>query len=127
MAKLTVEEHDACATIIHTHATAAAAGNAIPVPGAGVAADTIAMTTMAMMLASALGGSIPESVAKAMAVASIKKTALKQPIKVITKELSKLVPFLGQVVAPVVSAAMLEAAGWCLVEELAMRRNVTAG
>ena len=48
MSKMTPEQRDRCSTIIHTHAAAAAAGNAIPVPGLGFAADTITMTTMAM-------------------------------------------------------------------------------
>ena len=54
----------------------------------------------------------------------MKKTMLKQPMKVVTKELSKLIPFLGQVVAPAVSVAMLEAAGWCMAEEMAAKRNL---
>ena len=123
MRNLTVQEHDICAKIIHSHAVAAAAGNAIPIPGVGIAADTLTMTTMAMALAAVFGASISENVAKAMAVAAIKKTMLKQPIKIVAKELSKLVPFLGQVVAPTVSAGVLEAAGWCLAEELAARRG----
>ena len=125
MSNMTTEERNTCANIIHTHAAAAAAGNLIPVPGAGFAADTITMTTMAMALAAVFGRDIPESVAKAMAIAALKKTALKQPIKVVAKELSKLIPILGQLVAPAVSVAMLEAAGWCMAEEMAVQRNLT--
>lgn len=103
-----------CHIIIHTHAVAAAAGNAVPIPGLGWAADTITMTTMAMSLASVFGEDIPQSVAKAMAINAIRRTILKRPVKLIVKELSKVVPFLGQCVAPAMSVAMLEAAGWAL-------------
>ena len=120
---MTEEEKSKCETIIHTHAVAAAAGNAVPVPGLGIAADTITMTTMAMSLAGVFGGSIPESVAKNMAIAAIKNTMLKQPIKSAAKELSKIIPFLGQIVAPSISVVMLESAGWALAEELSNRRR----
>jgi hypothetical protein len=43
---------------------------------------------------------------------------LKQPIKTLTKELSKFIPILGQIVAPSISVVMLEAAGWTLAKEL---------
>ena len=120
---MTEAERDDCHFIIHSHAVAAAAGNAAPVPGLGIAVDTITMTTMAMALASRFGGSIPESVAKNMAVNAIKQTMLKQPIKTAVKEISKLVPFLGQMVAPTISVTMLEAAGWSLAEELSNKRS----
>lgn len=107
-----------CHKIIHTHAVAAAAGNALPAPGLGVAVDIVTMTTMTMSLCAALGGSITEEAAKSMAIAAIKNTMLKQPIKTITKELSKLIPFLGQVVAPSISVLMLETAGWTLANDL---------
>lgn len=61
---MTEEEKTKCAAIIHTHAVLAAGGNAVPVPGLGVAVDTVAMTTMAMALSAVFGGSITESVAK---------------------------------------------------------------
>jgi len=120
---MTSSERDDCHLIIHSHAVAAAAGNAAPVPGLGIAVDTITMTTMAMALASRFGGSIPESVAKNMAVNAIKQTMLKQPIKTAVKELSKIIPGLGQLVAPSISVAMLESAGWLLAEELANKRD----
>ena len=122
MKNMTNEERKACAKIIHTHAGLAAAGNLIPIPGSGAATDLVTMTTMAMALSAVFGGQIQENVAKAMAIAAIKKTMLKQPIKTIAKELSKIIPVLGQVVAPTVSCAMLEAAGWSLAEEMAARR-----
>ena len=120
---MTEEEKSKCHKIIHTHAAMAAAGNAVPIPGAGFAVDTITMTTMAMALSAVFGSSIPENVAKNMAVNAIKQTALKSPIKTAAKELSKFIPGLGQIVAPSVSVVMLEAAGWCLAEELSNKRK----
>ena len=120
---MTSSEREKCQWIIHSHAAAAAAGNLVPVPGLGVAADTITMTTMAMALAGIFGSSITESVAKNMAINAIKKTMLKSPIKTAAKELSKLIPGLGQVVAPSISVTMLESAGWVLAEELANKRG----
>ena len=107
-----------CHRIIHTHAVTAAVGNAVSVPGMGFAADTVTMTAMAMSLAAVFGADIPESVAKGMAVTAIKRQVLKQPLKMLAKELSKLVPGLGQVVAPTISFAMLEAAGWAMANEM---------
>lgn len=120
---MTDDEREKCAVIIHTHAAAAAAGNAIPVPGTGFAADTITMTTMAMALCAVFGGSIKRTVAESLAIAAIRRQVLKQPVKYLAKELSKLIPGLGQLVAPAVSAAMLEAAGWALAEELSSERT----
>ena len=59
-----------------------------------------------------------------MAVAALKRTVLKQPMKVLSKELSKLIPGLGQIVGPTVSAALIEAAGWELVQEMDSRKNL---
>lgn len=115
---MTPEQKSRCSTIIHSHAVAAAAGNVVPVPGLGVATDIVAMTTMCTSLCAVFGGSISDAAAKAMAIAAIKNTMLKQPIKTLTKELSKFVPGLGQVVAPSISVALLEAAGWSLAKEL---------
>ncbi len=53
-----------------------------------------------------------------MAIAALKNTLLKQPIKTLTRELSKLIPGLGQIVAPSITVVMLEAAGWVLANEL---------
>ena len=110
-----------CHHIIHTHAAAAAVGNAVPVPGMGFAADTVTMTTMAMSLAAVFGADIPKNVAKGLAVTAIKRQVLKQPLKMVAKELSKLIPGLGQVVAPTMSIAMLEAAGWSMANEMALK------
>ena len=121
---MTPEQRSKCEKIIHGHAVAAAAGNLIPVPGTGIATDMVTMTTMAMALAAVFGDSISESVAKNMAIVAIKKTMLKQPMKTLAKELSKIIPGLGQVVAPAVSVAMLESAGWLLAEQMAYRMEM---
>lgn len=47
---MTAEQEKQCHAIIHTHAVAAGAGNAIPVPGLGVATDVGTMVTMAKEL-----------------------------------------------------------------------------
>ena len=115
---MTNDQETKCHAIIHTHAAAAAAGNLVPVPGLGIASDMVTMTSMTMSLCAVFGGSLTQEAAKAIAIAAIKKTMLKQPIKTLTKELSKLIPGLGQVVAPSISVVMLEAAGWTLAKEL---------
>ena len=119
---MTDEEKRKCKKIIHFHAATAAAGNLVPIPGVGLAADTVTMTTMALALAAVFGGSITESVAKNMAINSIVAAVKKQPVKVIAKEISKIVPIVGQLVAPSISVAMLESAGWLLANDLAEER-----
>ncbi|WP_210399850.1 MULTISPECIES: hypothetical protein [unclassified Neisseria] len=59
-----------------------------------------------------------KTAAEAMAIAAIKNTMLKQPIKTMAKEFSKLIPGLGSVVAPTISVALLESTGWSLAKEL---------
>ena len=108
-------KREKCHYIIHTHVAAAGGGNAVPIPGVGVAAGTAAMVIMAIGLALVFGQNIPKSTAKVMAVDALKKTLLKQPIKVITKELGKILPFFGSAFAATVSAGLVEAAGWALV------------
>lgn len=120
---MTDEEKSKCKKIIHGHAAAAAAGNLVPIPMVGLATDTVTMTTMAMALAAVFGGSITETVAKNMAVNAIVATIKKQPVRIIAKEISKVVPLVGQLVAPTISVAMLEAAGWLLADELAAERD----
>lgn len=115
---MSAEQKTKCKVIIHSHAAAVAGGNAIPVPGLGIAADMVAMTSMSMSLCGVFGGSLTEEAAKVLAISAIKNTMLKQPIKTIGKELSKLIPFLGQIVAPSISVVMLESAGWILANEL---------
>lgn len=115
---MTDDQKTKCHAIIHTHAALAAGGNAVPVPGLGVAVDVVTMTTMTMALCSVFGGSLKEEMAKSMAIAALKNTMLKQPIKTVARELSKLIPILGQIVAPTIAVAMLEATGWTLANEL---------
>ena len=115
---MTGNQKKKCHAIIHSHAIAAAAGNAVPVPGLGIAADMVMMTTMTMTLCTVFGGNLREETAKSLAIAAMKNTMLKQPIKTLTRELSKLVPGLGQVVAPSIAVVMVEAAGWVLAREL---------
>ncbi len=120
---MTDDERTKCHAIIHSHAVAAAGGNAVPVPGLGIAVDTVTMTTMCMALSSVFNSSIPENVAKGLAISALKRTILKQPIKTVAKELGKFIPFLGSVIAPAVSVTMLESAGWVLANELDAKRN----
>ncbi len=115
---MTEDQESKCHYIIHSHAVAVAAGNAVPVPGLGIATDMVTMTSMTMSLCAVFGGSLTQEAAKALAIAAIKNTMLKQPIKTLTKELSKLIPGLGQIVAPSISVVMLESAGWVLAKEL---------
>ena len=111
-------EKKKCHYIIHSHAIAAGAGNIVPVPGLGMATDLVTITAMTMSLVAVFGGNMTEESAKAIAIASFKNAMLKQPIKVITKEVSRIIPFLGQAVAPTISIVMIEAVGWNIAEEL---------
>jgi uncharacterized protein (DUF697 family) len=120
---MTEDQKTKCHAIIHAHAVAAAAGNAVPIPGLGVAADMVVMTTMVMALCAIFGGSLTEEAAKGLAIAAIKNTMLKQPIKTLARELSKLIPGLGQIVAPSIGVVMIEAAGWVLANELEVKFN----
>lgn len=115
---MTPEQESKCAKIIHTAAIGAGAGNAVPVPGLGIAADTVALTGMAIGLAAVFGGEMTHEAAKAAAISALKNVALKAPLRTIAKELSKLVPGLGQVVAPAASFGLVEAAGWALAKDL---------
>ena len=115
---MTNEQENKCHAIIHAHATACAAGNLVPVPGLGFSADIVAMGSMCMCLAAVFGGSITEEVAKGLAIAALKRTLLKHPVKAATKELIKFVPIIGQLVAPALSVVMIEAAGWSIAKEL---------
>jgi len=114
---LSHEQDIRCHAIIHAAAAAAGTGNVLPVPGLGVAADTAALAGMAIRLANVFGQNIPGSVAKAMAVDALRKTVLRQPVKVIAKELSKLLPVFGSAFAATVSVGLVEAAGWALVND----------
>jgi len=115
---MTSEQKSTCHKIIHTAAVAAGAGNLMPIPGTGIAADMVAISAMTMSLASVFGGSLTEEVAKGIAIAAIKNTILKQPIKTLVKELSKFIPFVAQMVAPSISVVMIEAPGWSIAKDL---------
>lgn len=115
---MTEEQKKKCHAIIHSCAVTCGAVNVAPIPGLGIAADMIAMTTMTMSLAGVFGGNLTKEAAKGITIVAIKKTMLKQPIKTVTKELSKLVPGLGQIVAPSISVVMIEAAGWAIAKQL---------
>lgn len=106
-----------CHAIIHAAAVASGAGNAIPIPGTGLAADSIALTGMAVALATLFGKNLTKSAASAMAVTALKEQFLSHPLKFFGKELSKLVPFGGQALSAMVSAGLVEAAGWSLVKQ----------
>ena len=105
-------------TLIHSHAAAAAVGNLVPIPGVGFAADMTTMTTLAMLIASELGGNIPESVQRNLVVAALKRQVMKQPLKYIAKKAVKYAPFVGPALSAGFSVAMLEAAGWSLAKSL---------
>lgn len=118
------EQKSRCRKIIHGAAVLAGAGNLIPIPGTGVAADTVAMTTMAIGLASVFGASLTEEAARALAINSVRQTVLKQPVRIVAKEVTKFVPVLGMLIAPAVSIAMLEAAGWSMAADLERRQTI---
>ena len=63
---MTEDQESKCHYIIHSHAVAAAAGNAVPVPGLGIAADMVTMTSMTMSLCAVFGGSLTQEAAKAI-------------------------------------------------------------
>lgn len=115
---MTESQESKCHVIIHGHAVACGAGNLVPLPGLGCSVDIATMVTMCMCLAAVFGGNITEEVAKGLAIAALKRTLLKHPVKVVTKEFVKLIPGLGQLVAPAISVVMIEAAGWSMAKEL---------
>jgi len=114
---MTNEEKNKCHMIIHAAAAAAGAGNVVPVPGLGVAADMAAMTTMAISLAAVFGKELTNAAARGMAYAALKKVILSQPVKYATKELVKFIPWIGSAISATVSVALTEAAGWQLAQE----------
>jgi len=110
---MNIKQNNKCHAIIHSCAIADAGGNAIPVPGTGIAADVVAVT---MSLAAVFGKNIEKAVARGLAIAALKKQVCKGAIKILTRELVKLVPW-GGPAAATISLAMMEAAGWCLASE----------
>jgi uncharacterized protein (DUF697 family) len=103
-----------CHQIIHSHAAIAASGNLIPVPGSDFAVDTAAMTSMTMLLAGALGRDITEDMARNMVIVYLKRQIAKR----VTKGIIKFIPVLGTGTAIAMSVAMIEGAGWAMVNEL---------
>ena len=111
------EDHNKCHIIIHAASAASGAGNIVPVPGLGVAADMVAMTTMAVSLAAVFGKELTTAAARGMAYASLKKVVLAQPVKYAAKELAKFIPWIGSAFSAAVSVTLTEAAGWQLAKE----------
>lgn len=118
---MTNEQKNRCHAIIHSAAVAAGGGNALPIPALGLAADTAALASMAIGLAAVFGQNIGEAAARAASIDVLKKTLLKQPVKVISKEVAKFIPGFGSVFAASVSVGLVEAAGWSLAGEYEWR------
>jgi uncharacterized protein (DUF697 family) len=115
---MTPKHQSLCRRIIHSAAVTAGAGNLVPIPGFGIAVDLVTMTGMTIALANVFGGSIPKAVAEGLSIAALKETALKQPVKTITKELSRFIPLIGLLIAPTISIGMIEAAGWNIARQM---------
>lgn len=122
---MTSSEKNKLHAIIHSHAAACGAGNLVPIPGLGISADLAVFVSMAMSIAVVLGGEITTAAARAVAIAEIKKQAMKHPVKYAAKEVSKFIPFLGPLVAPAISVAMAEAAGWGIAQEIEAKRRLS--
>lgn len=115
---MTDSQKTKCHAIIHTGSLAAGAGNLLPIPGTGFAADTVALTTMTVSLAAVFGREdLTKAAAKAMAIAALKKQLLQKPIKAIAKELVKIIPWGGAAAASAISVAFAEAAGWAIAKD----------
>lgn len=119
---MTNEEKNKCHIIIHAATAASGAGNLVPIPGLGAAADMVSMTTMAISLASVFGEELTHAAARGMAYAALKKVIFKQPVKYAAKELAKFVPWIGSVFSAAVSVALMEAAGWQLAQQFDLER-----
>ena len=107
------EEKEKCHYIIHTAAAAAAAGNLVPIPGAGVAADLTALVGMAISLAGVFGDNLTAAAAEAAVISEIKRQVLKRPLAYFAKN----IPGLNLILGPTVSFVLVEAAGWTLAEQ----------
>ena len=119
---MTNEEKNKCHMIIHAASAAAGAGNLVPMPGLGIAADMVSMTTMAISLASVFGKELTQAAARGMAYASLKKVVFAQPVRYATKELAKFIPWIGSAIAAGLSVTLTEAAGWQLAQEFDLER-----
>lgn len=115
---MTNEQKNKCHAIIHASSVIDGAGNLSPIPATGFAADIVAFTSMTMALAAVFHKDLEKSTAKAIAIAALKKQILKQPMKTITKEATKVIPYGGQVISCAISVAIAEAAGWAIAYDL---------
>lgn len=95
---MTEHQSKKCRSIIH--AVAAAIGNLIPIPGLGIASDLFFMRLMTTKLCVIFENDSTGMHTKIESIITFKSIMLKQPIKITTKELSKLIPGLGPIVAP---------------------------
>jgi uncharacterized protein (DUF697 family) len=114
---MTIEQRKKCHIIIHTSAAVAGAGNIVPIPGVGAAADMAVLTSMAIALAALFGQELSGAAARGAAYAALKRLIIKQPAKYAVKECGKTIPILGSAIAAVVSVGLAEAAGWQLADE----------
>ena len=117
MKQMTESQKRQCNRIIHVWSAAAGAGNLSPLPGTGFAADTAALTMMAVELSQVFGQDMAKAAARGVALSAIKRQLLKRPLKTLGKELAKLVPFGGQALSCGVSVAIAEAAGWSMADD----------
>ncbi len=112
---MTDEQKNACHGIIHTHAAAAAGGNLVPVPGTGLAADIVALTTMTMALGAVFGKRVEQDMAINFVTVAIKDAAFRFGLTEAIKEtFGKLIPPLSSAM----SFAMLESVGWSIANKL---------
>ena len=112
------EQRKQCHVIIHSTAVAASAGNTVPIPGLGLPADVVAITTMAIRLAKVFDKSITEGAARGLAMAALKRALLNQPVKAAAKELVKFIPIIGSFAAPTLTFSIIEEAGWSLAHQM---------
>ena len=115
--KMTETQRKRCKSIIHSWSAVAGTGNLLPVPGTGFVADTAALAMMARGLAEVFGDDKSAAAAKGIAVATLRRVLLKQPIRAIGKELCKLIPFAGQAVSASISVGIAEATGWAMAND----------
>lgn len=106
-----------CKTIIHSWSAVAGTGNLLPIPGTGFIADTTALMMMARELANVFGENKSAATAKGIAIATLRRILLKQPIKAIGKELCKFIPFAGEALACGISVGIAEATGWAMAND----------
>ena len=111
---MTRQQEERCHQIIHSHAVACTAANAIPIPGLNIAADITTLTTMTMALGAVFGESVTKEYAKNLVIVTLKNSAF----QIATQSIIKLIPVVGWVVGPMMSLGMIEQAGWELAKRL---------